>query len=386
VNAIGWIWVPTVVLLSRHSSIAAIPVTTTVAAVMAISIRKALPPLANTTSANLMNASEERAELFAAFLETRPREMDGWVVAACFYGGLFALQKNSFCIASFLVAIGVFLLTWQLMSGVTNVWANKAARRQAVSRLAMAAAIAVVTTAGLLVSGFQRVVPPEKSDPSVHASSGRQAAQQQKSAEKPVPDTRGYQRIILWPEVEKKKVAPVLSRAPLSNFNPTKPLAIPFDGSYWYFQPRSNGRGTRAHVERGSPMTVDVRSSNYIPLVMEAHQSLAAAIPLACCREIRVTIANYDNAPGIIALGVLLTDSASLEKPTLYLDQKTIVSTEPGQFTVKSSPVTEMLSFAVPGNAKIKRFDEITGIFFQDTERPNKGAKVAIKQFVLIRR
>ena len=166
----------------------------------------------------------------------------------------------------------------------------------------------------------------------------------------------------------------------------SKPVTIRFDGSYWYFQPRGNGVGTRAHLARGSPLTVDVRSTNHIPLIMEAHQSLAAAIPLACCREIQVAIENYDNAPGIIALGVLLTDSTSLGKPTLYLDQQTVVSTEPSRFTVKSSPVPEALRFRVPNHSKIRQFDEITLIFFPDSERPYTGAKIAIKQFDLIPR
>jgi len=84
--------------------------------------------------------------------------------------------------------------------------------------------------------------------------------------------------------------------------------------------------GTRAHVARGSPLTVNIRSNNHIPLIMEAHQSLGAAIPLACCRDLQVTIENSDNAPGIIAIGVLLTDSSSLGKPTFYLGQQTVVS------------------------------------------------------------
>lgn len=36
--------------------------------------------------------------------------------------------------------------------------------------------------------------------------------------------------------------------------------------------------------------------------------------------------------------------------------------------------------------SKIQRFDQITVIFFPDTERPNKGAKIAIQQFELIPR
>ena len=169
----------------------------------------------------------------------------------------------------------------------------------------------------------------------------------------------------------------------MSGLDARKPLTIRFNGSYWYFHPRDNAAGTKAHIARGSPLTVDIRSANYVPLIMEAHQSLAAAIPLACCREIRVTIENGDNAPGILALGVLLTDSTSLGKPTLYLGQQTVVSTEPGHFAVKSSPVPEELRFPIPSSARIQRFDEVTVIFFPDTVRPDRGAKIAIKQFDL---
>ena len=62
-------------------------------------------------------------------------------------------------------------------------------------------------------------------------------------------------------------------------------------------------------------MTVDVRSVNFIPLVMEAHQFLAAAIPLACCREIQVAMlrsiglelsAAADGPAALMAVGVLV--------------------------------------------------------------------------------
>lgn len=119
---------------------------------------------------------------------------------------------------------------------------------------------------------------------------------------------------------------------------------------------------------------------------MEAHQALGAAIPLACCREMQVTIENSDNAPGIIAIGVLLTDSTSLGKPTSYLGQQTIVSTEPSHFTMKSSPVPEVLHFPIPNHSRIEEFDEITIVFFPDAERPYTGAKIAIKQFDLVPR
>ena len=378
-SAIGWVWVPAVLLLSRQHSLIAVLLAVIAAVVMAIRVRKLLPPL--------NGASSRPRELFAEFLDTRPREIDGWIIAVCFYAGLFALHGNSLSAGSFLMSVSAFLLTWQLLSGAPNACGSSESRWRAGSRLARAASTAVVVTTVLLLLGFQLRVPAAGMNASTRdrGPAARRVAQQ-KSMEKFSPNFRGYQRIILWPAPEKKRlIAPVLSKNPVSGLRASTPLVIRFDGSYWYSQPWGK-TGAKPHVERGSPLTVNVRSVNSLPLIMEAHQSLAAAVPMSCCREIRVTIENMDNAPGVISLGVLLTDASSVGKPTLYLRQQTIVSTEPGQFRVKTAPATEVLRFAVPASGKIRRFDEITVIFFPDTERPAKGANIAIEQFELIPR
>ena len=134
----------------------------------------------------------------------------------------------------------------------------------------------------------------------------------------------------------------------------------------------------------GTPLGVNIRSTDFVPLLMEARQSLDAAIPLTCCREIQVTIENHDNIPGRVAVGVLLTDSTSIGKPTLYLDQQPVISTEPDHFSFKSSPVQEVLRFPVPSHPRIDRFDEITVIFFPETERAKAAARIAIQQFELL--
>ena len=388
-SAIGWIWVPSLVLLSRQRSIAAVPVAALAAVVMARSLRKIVPPGTGIHPHSLRPGEWKERELFAAYLNPDPREMDGFIIAVCAYSGLFAWHRRSFVAASFLLALCAFLLTWKLRTDGAYASGKAENRKQAALRLARASSTAVLITTALLLlalphGAFSGAMDAFARD---HTSSGRRGPPQHKGDENPAPDLSAYERIILWPIPEKKKVVvTVPSKALHTGFNTSKPVTIRFDGSYWYFQPRGRGPGTRAHVARGNPLTVDVRSVNFIPLVMEAHQSLAAAVPLACCREIQVTIENHDNAPGIISLGVLLTDSTSLGKPTLYLDQQTVVSTEPGHFTVKSSPATEVLSFRVPGRPKIQQFDEITVIFFPDSERPNTGAKIAIKQFDLIPR
>ncbi|MHB2006950.1 MAG: hypothetical protein ACYCOX_02760 [Acidobacteriaceae bacterium] len=119
---------------------------------------------------------------------------------------------------------------------------------------------------------------------------------------------------------------------------------------------------------------------------MEAHQSLGIPIDLARCREIQVDIENRDNRPGTIALAVLLTDSASPGKPTLYLGQQPVVTSEQGHFAFNSSPAHEVLSFPVPEHAKIRKFDGITVMFLADVEDMQVGPKIAIQQFNLLPR
>jgi hypothetical protein len=197
----------------------------------------------------------------------------------------------------------------------------------------------------------------------------------------------GYESIILWPVPKKKKLlAPLPSRASVQGLRMTKPVVIRFDGPYWYFRPPRKSPGSRAHVVRGNPLAVNIRSTDFIPLLMEARQNLGAAIQLTCCREIQVTIENHDNTPGRIALGVLLTDSTSIGKPAVYLGQQPVISTEPGNFSVKSSPASEVLRFPVPIHPRIDRFDEITVIFLPDTERAQAGARIAIEEFELLPR
>ena len=387
-SATGWIWIPSVVLLSRQRSIAAVPLAALAAVAMARGLRKVVPLHSGIPPHSLLPGEWKKRELFADYLNTAPREMDGFIITVWFYAGLFAWHRRSFFATSFLLALCAFLLTWKLRGDSAYASAKAENRKHAALRLARASSTAVLVTAGLLLlalphGAFSGAMGAYFRD---RTSSGRVPSQRVR-AENLTPDLSGYERIILWPIPEKKKVVvTVAPKALRTGLNPSKPVTIRFDGSYWYFQPRGTGPGTRAHIARGSPLTVDVRSINHIPLIMEAHQSLVAPIPLLCCREMQVTIENHDNAPGMVALGVLLTDSTSLGKPTLYLDQQPVPSSEPGRFTVKSSPIPDVLHFPIPSHAKIQQFDEITVIFFPDSERPYSAAKIAIRQFDLMPR
>jgi hypothetical protein len=119
---------------------------------------------------------------------------------------------------------------------------------------------------------------------------------------------------------------------------------------------------------------------------MQAHQYLASSIPTARCREIQIEIENSDNRVGAISIALLLTDGTSPKKPTLYLGQQIIVSSEPGKFVAKEEPVFETLKFVVPENPGVRKFDEITLMLLPDSEHEYVAPKIAIQQFQLFPR
>jgi hypothetical protein len=383
-SAVGWIWIPSVVLLSRQRSIGAALVGVMAAALMAIGLRRVLTPDAATRQRNL---PDWKRELFTQSLLMPSRERHAFFIALGIYGGFFALHKQAFLVASVLLALSTFLFAWKLTLASDRPSENKGSESRPGLRLAREGSTAVLLTTAVLLLGFQR---------GIYSSAMNAASTPDRSPASRVPQEKsrpgnsalsGYESIILWPVPQKKKlVAPSPSGIPSQAVRMTKPLVIRFDGPYWYFRPPRQSPGSRAHVVHGTPLGVSIHSTDFVPLLMEARQSLGAAIPLTCCREIQVTIENHDNTPGRIAIGVLLTDSTSIGKPTLYLAQQPVISTEPGHFSVKSSPVQEVLRFAVPNNPRIDRFDEITVIFFPDTERAKTGAKIAIQEFQLVPR
>jgi len=122
-----------------------------------------------------------------------------------------------------------------------------------------------------------------------------------------------------------------------------------------------------------------------MPLTMEAHQPLGQSIPVARCREIQLGILNADNRPGPINIAVLLTDSTQPANQ-LYLGQQPVLSSLPGSFSMKSVPAAETLRFAVPTPAKIRKFNQITVMFFPDDANYDQGPKLAIQQFQLLPR
>ncbi len=193
--------------------------------------------------------------------------------------------------------------------------------------------------------------------------------------------------LILWPVPEKKQIVPpIVLEDSLLTPGKNKPLVLRFNGTYRYFQPPQKAAGAGAHQAQATPLKVDIQSSNSMPIMMDAHQSLAASVPIARCREIDVEVANTDNRAGIVPLSVLLSDESSLQKRSIDLGQQPIVPTELTQFAIKSAPVIETLRFAVPANARVRKFNAITVLVLPDIEHEFVTPKIAVQEFQLFAR
>jgi hypothetical protein len=386
-NAAAWVWVPAVVLLSAQDSPAAACVAVFAAALLATGLRKAI----RSTSPQQQphgTGSDDR-QLFAETLRTPPREVHGYIVAVCIYIATFELHNSSNLESSALFAFCAFLIAWKLTLAPEAAQAGSRANTRAARRLAMVVPAAVLVTLFALLFGVASRNLTEAASARANANAQATDANQQSASpeQNAATEISGYQSIILWPVPEKKQILPPLpAQTSLLAPGTTKPLVIRFDGPYWYFQPPGKRPSPTAHQAQGTPLAIDIHANNFISLIMEAHQTLGSPIPLARCREIQVDIQNRDNHQGVINLALLLTDAASPGRPQLYLGQQPVVSSQPGNFTVKSSPAGETLRFPIPSPAKIRKFDEITVMFFPDGANYDQGPKVAIQQFELIPR
>jgi hypothetical protein len=375
--AAGWVWVPAVVLLAAQDAPAAVAIAAVGAALLAVGLRRALPLLTEPPEEN------EDRELFAATLRTPRREAQGYIIAGCIYLTGFALNDRAHLFASGLLALSAFLFAWQLTQAPPRFLHERFGDIRAAGRLARIAIPAVLVTLWALFDGVShRDRLGETNTASAHGNST------------PTSDTKptyfdvaaldGYESIVLWPEPPKKEILAPVELAPQPR-DPhlTKPLVLRFNGAYWYFQPPNEHPGPHAHVTHGSPLAVDIHSTTFIPLTMEAHQSLARPLHLNCCGSIQVEIENRDNRPGALSLAMVLADNSSPSKPSLYLGLQPITSSQSNQFHIKATPVTETLRFALPAHAPLKQFDEITLVVMSDPIRLDMGARIAIAQFEL---
>lgn len=385
----GWIWVPSMAIFSEQLSPAAAIVAAIGAVFLAVGLRYATFPVFAPAVQDAARYEPEDAELFSQSLYRAPWEAQGYVITFLLHAGGCALAMRLNLAAAALLALCAFLFVWKRISVPGHDLDSNHEYRRAALSLACVVLPAVLVTVWALLDGVahhNRIGEMKAASSTSDGTSTNESAHQKTKAQSSAYGLGGYESLVLWPVPEKKQIVPPLPERSLLAPGTTQPLIIPFNGQYWYMQPPNKIPGAAAHHAHGTPLRDEIESINSTPLVMDAHQSLGTAIPIARCREIQVEIENRDNIIGVVALAVLLTDGASPKEPTLYLGQQLIVSTEPEHFLFKSGSVFETLHFSVPASAKMRNFDEITVMMLPDVEHALVGPKIAIKQFQLFPR
>jgi hypothetical protein len=389
VCAAGWTWVPSMAILSEQISAATALVAMIGAFVLASGLRSATYLVFAPSRHALSTLETEDAELFAASLSRPPVEIHGYAIAISMYAASAALLTRSIYSATVLLAFGAFLFAWKRTIPRSRPLVGDHPVPQAALRLARVAVPAVLVTAWALLDGVNH---RNQAAQATAAFAANKVSPSEASHEKSVRQASayrigGYESLILWPYPEKKQIAPPLPiEESLLAPGTTHPMVLRFNGAYWYVQPPDKRPGPMAHEAHGTPLGVNIQSNNSSPVVMDAHQNLSTSIRITRCRQIEVGIENSDNKAGSISLALLLTDRTAPQRPELSLGQQPIVSTEPGHFSFKRSPVYETVHFSVPPIASIKKFNEITVLVLPDIEHTFVAPKVAIVQFQLFPR
>jgi hypothetical protein len=197
------------------------------------------------------------------------------------------------------------------------------------------------------------------------------------------PDSDYSGVILTLPAKPHPRIEPPPTHPEQTNFSTAipKPIIIPFDGVYWYFQRPDTRPKADARIHQGDPIKANVRSIDHRPLMMEAHQLLPNSISGDCCRAIRLDLLNGDDRPGLIRVELLFRDTSG---PRLLLGSISIPSSQLQHIPLNRPPVPESLRFQIPATARGRRFDEITVVIKPSSERALAGSKIAIQNFVLI--
>lgn len=197
--------------------------------------------------------------------------------------------------------------------------------------------------------------------------------------------------VILRPKVEDYlKILPPLPRRWTLGGRPTtrapEQVSIPFYGAYWFYRSADETLPPDAVEVRGDPASTSFKTTDFTPISMEARQNFGALIDLSCCRAIELVISNGDRRPGTVAVELILTNTRLTGEPSQSLGISPVNSTLrwfPGD---DRPPVTEVLTFRLPAQSAIQRFDEAIIRFELQSPRERWSAKIAIEKFRLIPR
>jgi hypothetical protein len=377
--AATWILIPPILLCWLRGSGWAAPMSAAAGAAMAF----CLWGMASWPSAQPFDVSDapDEGPRFAALPAPDSGRSQALVIAVCVELAIVLANRDAVFLATALTAIAGYMLVWKRLASLNTKTRDDSAGPAA--RASLAFVLSLLILVPLLLARFVRM--EGSAETTAQAAARSEAKAEKGDAANPSQDA--YRGIILFTVQEKKKELPPLPiQRDLLRTGIAKPLVIPFDGSYWYFQASRQGPGLHPHLAHGDPVAANIYSTGWVPLAMQAHQTLAEAVDLRSCGSMQVTVRNGDNRRGQVEMGMLLTDSTLPGKPSMYLGIQPLVSTQPNHFVLKINPVNEEVKFAIPGRRTIRKFDDITVFFFPVEQRATLGARVGIQQFELIPR
>ncbi|WP_419806778.1 hypothetical protein [Terriglobus sp.] len=161
------------------------------------------------------------------------------------------------------------------------------------------------------------------------------------------------------------------------------PLVIRFDGAYWYFQSPVPGAKYEVKVQRGDPTKGHIYANDFMPLQMEAHQSLGTRLNTSCCQSMSVVLVNADTRLGSILVEAKLRNLTDRGTESVSLGVVPIRSSQVQQISTARPSIRETLRFPITGKAASFQFNEITLVFKLAREREMAGARVQVSSFTL---
>ena len=202
------------------------------------------------------------------------------------------------------------------------------------------------------------------------------------------PGNGDYSGVILWPEGGPQAVIlapppPELVSSSAPNLS-TKPLSIPFRGAYWFFKSPRRRPPEHSFKTHGTPAKMGLHSSDWEPLLMEAHQDFSTPVNLDCCSGIQVEISNRDRYPRTVWLEVLLSDTSQPYESSLSLGERMVTSTQPWSDDENRPARSETLTFEIPAAPELRSFNELTIRFHLSLARAHSSARIAIDRFTLM--
>jgi hypothetical protein len=357
---IGWLFLPGIVLLEPGWAMAVIAVA---AAGLAVSLQLLAPREAE----DLSPLPEPEFASFYGLTLTGFRPRRALAIALCAEGALVCGVRQNSELAGFLLGAGIFLLLWHWSADVRLQMPVRQRRVLGSGAVAMALLVCMLALVPWLARHGQTI-------PVVTRAAAATA-----------PARPHFSSVVLWPP--KPLVTQLYfpaRNAAHADVRMAKPMEIPFDGPYWYFEDPANDPGPTAHVARGLPTeeAINLYSAGGRPLRMEAVERLNQPIAYDCCASLDVTLTDVDTESGPIHLGVLLTDTSTAGQPAVLLGFEAVEGSERLVPEARGAQLDATVRFTLPRSRQMRQFNEIT-VMVLPTIDLTRGSKVAIEGFTL---